>query len=182
MTVLAHALSTMLALAPPEGLVYEARLRLMGRPQPLKATLQVETIPALVTRNRVRRPRLGTWKLSLRGTPPDVSAPLLLARLERLLYLSGPVPGMAPLGRGQWTYHCPRPQSVTVRFVEVSRGLLALSRLDGVLTGLGFESVDLRLVRVHLPRKAGPVEAGTALIGTLQRQTQAPSQAEERID
>ncbi len=132
---------------------------------------------------RVPKPRWGTWRLEALDVPANQSVPLLLARLERLLYLAPPAATSQP-GSGTATLGRRRMRTWSLlggssaELVELRKGLLALSHLKGDFPDQGMKELDLRLESVnHTSRMVAP-QQGQALLDTLrQLRTTTPLQA-----
>ncbi|MBP1626315.1 MAG: hypothetical protein H6Q00_790 [Holophagaceae bacterium] len=175
----------------PEGLSYRIRLQFQGDSEPVEGRFRLVPTPVLRTRNRVKPPRMGGWRLeplsgSLRGVLP---------RAERLLYFAGPGPGTSPRGAviryGKrlchvWDVQIPIGTGVYAYLVEVKPGVLALAYLSGRFATGELHSVEMQLERVELRTHAAPAEEGTALLKTLAKLTAPPVEAitfaEERVE
>jgi hypothetical protein len=161
------------------ALHYRVKVQFKGDAAPTEARFVVEPTPVLVTRNRVQKPRLGGWRLEgVQKGPGTISMGALLARVERMLYLSGPAPGVVQrsiavrFGRRTcplWQVEAPAGLQVYAYLTEVRPGLLALSYLSGCFAHGDITSLELQLENFALAPGAGPAEEGLALLGTLQR-------------
>jgi hypothetical protein len=115
-------------------------LRLRGEEKPWETRFTVVPTPPIQSHNKVKKPRLGGWRLeSDRGQGTPNAHAFLLARAERLLYLSGPA-----------------PQTDLEPFV------LRFDKGD-------IQSIELHLEGIGLKPGIAPPEDGTALLTTLQR-------------
>lgn len=162
-----------------DGLRYLVVLHLRGEEKPWETRFTVLPTPPVQSHNKVKKPRLGGWRLEAdraQGTPNAHS--FLLARAERLLFLSGIVPQadpepfvlrFGPRSCPVWRVHVPKGVKASAYLAEVNPGLLALCDLSA-----SFEKGDIRAIELHLegiglrPGSAPP-EDGTALLTTLQR-------------
>lgn len=171
-------LALSLPAAAQEGLRYRMQVWMRGDAAPLEARFRLVATPGTVSRNKVKKPRMGGWRLETdrdQGTP--YAQALLLGRAERLLYLAGPAPQMRAqpiaLRFGSrslpvWSLETPRELHVSTALVEVAPQLLALCDLSA-----RFERGDLARVELHLEGldatgSLAPAEAGTVLLATLQ--------------
>lgn len=169
---------SLLAGGGPEGahLDYRLKVRLREGPAALDSGFRMVAMPALVTRNKVQRPRLGSWQiqpLAGRGAAPSAA---LLARALGLCYFSGPTPQAVPLTTGirlgsrwcrLWQVQTPPEVGAYVYLAEVAPGLLTLAYLSATLPEGDIRSLEIHLDRVALGRRAVPAEEGTALLNTL---------------
>jgi len=143
----------------------------------VEGRFRVVTTPALVTRNKVQRPRMGAWRiepLAGKGTAPS---PLLLARTLGLCYFSGPTAQVLPLATGitlgkrwcrLWQVQTPPELGAYVYLAEVAPNLLALAYLSATLPEGELRSLEIHLDGVTLGARVSPAEEGTALLKTLQ--------------
>jgi len=175
--------SLLMTAAPAERslgeLHYRVRIQLRGEVAPTDARFVLHPTPVLVTSNRVQKPRLGGWRLEgVQRSDGAFSMAAILARVERVLYLSGPAPGMVkrPIvvafgGRRcpLWQVQTPPTLPVYAYLAEVSPGLLTLSYLSGSFLRGDIASLEVQLEDFKLSPGAGPAEEGTALLATLQR-------------
>nr|WP_320133620.1 hypothetical protein [uncultured Holophaga sp.] len=162
------------------GLSYRLRLHFRGSPQAIVGRFRLVPTPALRTRNRVHPPRFGGWRLESRNASLSGG---VLARVERMLYLSGPAPGLKRRGAviryGRrlcpvWDLPTRAEEGVYAYLVEVEPGVLALSYLSGRFSGGDLQAVELQLEGVDLPRRIAPAEDGAVLLRTLPRMADAP--------
>lgn len=170
------------------GLRYKVQVRLRGETSPLETRFMLVPTPAKTTRNRVKKPRLGGWRLEAdrtHGTP--YAQPLLLARAERLLYLSGPSPqtSLEPYAIRFGNQACPvwkvdMPPGLKVHgyLVEVAPNLLALCDLSATFDRGEVATLELHLEGFRLRPGTAPPEEGTALLATLQRWSLKPGYEE----
>lgn len=157
---------------------YRACVRLVGQTEDHVIHFRLEPLPALVTRNKVKKPRLGRWRLVVLESPSGVAPGALMARLERLLYFAGPSLETTSLGHlglvgGReyrlWRVEVPKPVEVRVDLAELRKDLLVLRTLEGALPSMGVDRVNLELRRVHLGTPPAPAEGGGVLLATLRR-------------
>jgi len=181
--VLAFAAAVPAAAAEGAVLDYRLRLRTGDEAAPAVTTdlgFRLETLPPLVTRNRVKLPRLGGWRI---GPPPSGAAPppAMLMRILGLCYFSGPTEQAVPLdhsltlgGRRCRLWQVPPPPGVAayVYLAEVAPHLLALAYLSAVPPGGDPRSVEVHLTGLSLGPRTAPAEEGTALLKTLRRWAQ----------
>lgn len=168
----------LLAGGPDEAqLDYRLKARLREEPAEVDSGFRMVATPALVTRNKVKRPRMGRWQIEplARGGAP--ASPALLARALRLCYFSGPTPQAVPLATGMkfgnrwcrlWQVQTPPEVGAYVYLVEVAPGLLALAYLSATFPQGEVRSLEIHLSGMALGRRAAPAEEGTALLKTLQ--------------
>ena len=160
-----------------EGLRYRMQLWMRGEPTPTETRFRLVATEGTTSHNRVKKPRMGGWRLEAdrtQGTP--YSQALLLGRAERLLYLAGPSPQThaepIALRFGTrsvpvWSLEIPSGLQVSTVLVEVAPRLLALCDLSA-----RFERGDLARIELHLESLDGsgslaPAEDGTVLLTTL---------------
>jgi hypothetical protein len=158
-------------------LEYRLKFRLRDEPGMVESGFRMVATPALVTRSRVKRLRMGSWRiepLALGGAAPSSA---LLARALGLCYFSGPTAQAVPLETGMkfggrwcrlWQVRTPPEVGVYAYLVEVAPGLLALAYLSATLPDGDIRSLEIHLSGLSLPRRAVPAEEGTALLKTLQ--------------
>lgn len=167
----------------PEGLTYSLRVQFQGETETVEGRFRLVPTPVVRTRNRAKPLRMGGWRLE------PVSGPLrgVLARVEHLLYLSGPSfetsRRRAVIRYGKrlcpvWDIQVPSRGGVYAYLVEVKPGVLALSYLSGRFASGDLHSVELQLERVDLKPRTAPAEEGTVLLRTLARLTQSAKSPE----
>jgi hypothetical protein len=174
---LALAFAAPFAAAAPEGAVLDYRLRVRtgDAAAPVDLAFRLETLPALVTRNRLQQPRMGGWRI---GPAPSGAAPspAMLVRILGLCYFSGPGEQAVPLaqsltlgGRRCRLWQVPPPPGVAayIYLAEVAPHLLALAYLSAVPPGGDPRSVEVHLTGLSLGPRTAPAEEGTALLKTL---------------
>jgi hypothetical protein len=156
---------------------YRLKVRLRGDAAAVETAFRMVATPALATRGKVKRPRMGRWliePLAVRGATPS---PALLARVLNLCYFSGPTAQAVPLETGMtfagrwcrlWQVRTPPEVGAYVYLAEVAPGLLALAYLSATLPGGDVRSLEIHLSSLSLGRRAAPAEEGTALLRTLQ--------------
>lgn len=184
--LLALSLSAALPVAAQEGLRYRMQMWMRGDAAPMETRFRLVATEGTTSHNRVKKPRMGGWRLEAdraQGTP--YAQALLLGRAERLLYLAGPSPQThaepISLRFGNrslpvWSLEMPRDLHASTVLVEVAPGLLALSDLSA-----RFERGDLARIELHLESLDGtgaltPAEAGTVLLSTLRAWAQEARQ------
>lgn len=180
------------ALPKGSALRYHVKMRMRGEDAVLETNFLLMPTPARRSNNRVQKPRLGGWRLEAdraAGTP--FAQTMLLARAERLMYFSGPAPGLRPepygLRFGAKTYpvwEVPVPANVQgfASLLEVGKNTLVLC--DATVK---FDTGEVATLEVHLDAfnlKAGaaPPADGTALLSTLQQWSKAPLEGAGRLD
>ncbi len=174
---LAFLLACSLPAAAEDGLRYRFQVWMRGSAAPLETRFDLRPAPGTTSHNRVKRPRMAAWRLEAQrnqGTP--YAQAVLLARAERLLYLSGPAPQtrrepiLLRFGAQSlpvWSLQLPKGLDASGVMVEVAPGLLALCDLSA-----RFEQGDVARMELHLEglegtRALAPAEDGTALLSTL---------------
>ena len=186
---LALLLVLSLPAAAQEGLRYRMQVWMRGESAPMETRFRLLATEGTTSHNRVKKPRMGGWRLEAdrtQGTP--YSQALLLGRAERLLYLAGPSPQThaepIALRFGTrsvpvWSVEMPKELHASTVLVEVAPGLLALCDLSA-----RFEKGDLARIELHLESLDGtgslaPAEAGTVLLSTLRAWAQEARQDPE---
>jgi len=167
---------------------YRVKIQFRGESSVTDTRFVLHPTPVIVTQNRVQKPRLGGWRLEgAQRSDGAFSMAAVLARVERMLYLSGPAPGLLqrPIvvnfgGRRcpLWQVQSPAGLTVYAYLAEISPGLLTLSYLSGSFSKGDIASVELQLEDFRLAPGAGPAEDGTALLATLQRMAQEAGRPE----
>lgn len=176
-----------------EGTVlrYRAKLHLQGEAAPLETRFTLSLGPVAETANRKKLPRLAPWRLEAAQQAGGAPQALLLARLERFLYLSGPAPETeiqnlvvrySDRPCRVWKVKAPEGLTVYAYLVEVAPGLLALSHLSGQFERGDLKSVEIQLETLAVGPKAGPAELGQVLITTLRRLVEAPAAGSDSMD
>ena len=159
------------------GSVLEYQLKVQRRSEPVwvESRFRVITSPGLVVRQRVHRPRMGTWRIE---AEPGSGAPLgaaLLAKAASLMYFSGPVPGLVLRETGGkasgrlWQAPAPPGVAAYVYLTELAPNLLALSYLSASLRDGDVAGLEIHLLKAELGANPAPVEEGTVLLRTLGR-------------
>ena len=177
--VLALLLATGLSATAKDGLRYRFQVWMRGSAAPLETRFHLlPVIPGAPRRGRYRRSRMATWRLEAQrdqGTP--YAQALLLARAERLLYLSGPAPqthrepillSFGSRSLPVWSLQLPRGLDASGVMVEVAPGLLALCDLSARFPQGDVARLELHLEGVDGTGGLAPAEEGTALLSTLQ--------------
>lgn len=168
-----------LAAGTGEGAVldYRYRARLADQPTWVEGRFRVVTTPALAVQSRVKKPRMGEWRIEPLAAP-GAAAPSagLLVRALGLCYFAGPTDQTAPLDLTQafggrrcrlWKVTVPAVVGAYAYLAEVAPGLLALDYFSAVLPAGEVRSLELHLAGVALGARTVPVEDGTALLRTL---------------
>ncbi|WP_257306227.1 hypothetical protein [Geothrix campi] len=186
---LAFLLALSLPAAAQEGLRYRMQMWMRGEPAPLETRFRLVATEGTTSHNRVKKPRMGGWRLEADRTQGTAySQALLLGRAERLLYLAGPSPQThaepIALRFGArsvpiWSLEVPAGLHTSTVLVEVAPGLLALCDLSA-----RFEKGDLARIELHLEGLDGtgslaPAEDGTVLLSTLKAWAQEARQESE---
>lgn len=162
-----------------EGLRYLVVLHLRGEEKPWETRFTVLPTPPVQSHNKVKKPRLGGWRLEADRAQGTANAhSFLLARAERLLFLSGVVPQADPepfvLRFGArscpvWRLQVPKGVKAAAHLIEVHPGLLALCDLSAKFEKGDIKAIELHLEGIGLKPGTAPPEDGTALLTTLQR-------------
>lgn len=160
-----------------------------GEAHPMELHFRLLPTPARMTANKVHKPRLGGWRLETeRGQGSQLIPAWILARAERLLYVSGPTPHlqMEPwslmFGKqacSVWSVPVPSTLRASAYLVEIAPNLLALCDLQARFERGDIASLTLQLEAFGWRRGTSPPENGTALLGSLQRWAQQGSGSEE---
>lgn len=175
--VLAFLLLCSLPVVAQDGLRYHFQVWMRGSAVPMETRFHLRPAPGVVLRRHVHGPRMATWRLEAQrdqGTP--YAQAVLLARAERLLYLSGPAPQtrrepiLLRFGSRSlpvWSLQFPRGLDASGVMVEVAPNLLALCDLS-----VRFQQGEVARMELHLEgldgtRSLAPAEDGTALLSTL---------------
>lgn len=178
----------------PNGsaLRYHVKMRMRGEDAIMETNFLLMPTPARRSNNKVQKPRFGDWRLE---ADPAVGTPfaqtMLLARAERLMYLSGPVPLLRPepygLRFGEKTYRVwkvPVPANVQgfASLLEVGKNTFVLCN-----AAMKFDTGEVAMLEVHLEAfnlESGmaPPADGTALLSTLQQWSKAPHEGAGRLD
>lgn len=161
-----------------DGLRYRMQLWLRDEAQPLETRFRLVATAGTVSHNRVKRPRMGGWRLEAdRGQGTPYSQALLLGRAEQLLYLAGPSPQThaEPLALRfgtrslpVWSLSLPRGLNVSTALVEIGPRLLALCDLSARFEHGEVARVELHLEGLDATGDLAPAERGTVLLRTLQ--------------
>lgn len=165
---------------PGEGteLDYRLKVRLQEESAWVESGFRVVTTPALVTRNRVKKPRMGGWRVEPLPGVGEAPSAALLARVRSLLYFSGPSPQTAPRASSQtlgsrqcrlWQVQTPAGIAAYIYLAEVAPKLLALSYLSVTLDQGDIAAMEIHLVGVTPGSHPSPAQEGTTLLRTLQR-------------
>ena len=187
--LLALLLACTLPAAAGEGLRYRFQVWMRGGAAPLETRFNLLPAPGTVSHNRVKRPRMNTWRLEAqRGQGTPYAQALLLARAERLLYLSGPAPQtrrepialrFATRSLPVWSLQLPRGLDATGVLVEVAPNLLALCDFSVRFQRCEVARMELHLEELEDTHGLAPAERGTALLSTLGLWSHHPEGEEE---
>ena len=184
--VLALLLATGLSATAKDGLRYRFQLWMRGSAAPLETRFELSASPGTSRHHRAGKPGMGTWRLEAerdQGTP--YAQALLLARAERLLYLSGPAPQtrrepiLLRFGAQSlpvWSLRTPQNLDVSCAFVEVAPNLLAVCDLSVRFPQGDVARMDLHLEGLNGTHSLAPAEEGTALLSTLALWSHSPAQ------
>lgn len=173
------------------ALRYRAKLHLRGYDRPWETTFTLKLGPAVKSANRVQRPRLLPWHLEATQVPGGVPQALVLARLERLLYVAGPTEATEAqnliVHHGDrpcriWSVRVPRELGLYAYLVEVAPGLLVLTHLSGRPERGDWVSVEIQLETLALKGPLAPAEQGQNLLATLQKWASEPVRPVEASD
>ena len=186
-SMLALALPVLPLLASGPGgavLDYRLRVRLRSDTAALDTGFRVVTTPALVTGNRVKRLRLGAWRIEpLAGQGRTLPSRAVLARALGLCYFAGPTAQVVPLATGVrlnrhwcrlWQVQVPPEVGAYVYLLEVAPNLLALAYLSATLPEGDIRSMEIHLTGASLGSGTVPAEEGTRLLTTLQHWAAQP--------
>jgi hypothetical protein len=163
-----------------QGSVLDYRLKVRPKGETLwvEGHFRVVVAPALITGNRVKKPRMGAWRLEAvpgQGVPPTAS---LLARAARLMYFAGPSPQTTQLASSMtlgarhcrlWQAQAPPGVAAYVYLAEVAPNLLALSYLSASRDEGELAAMEIHLEKVELGPHPSAAEEGTTLLRTLRR-------------
>ena len=156
---------------------YRFTARLEGQAAPVDGGFRLVTTPALEVRSRVKRARMGGWRIeppALGGASP---APAILMRILSLCYFSGPTDQTVPLPTGMtighrwcriWQVRVPQEVGAYAYLAEVAPGLLTLAYFSAALPRGDVRSLEIHLTGAALGPRTAPAEEGTALLRTLQ--------------
>lgn len=156
---------------------YRLKVRTREEPAAVESAFRMVATPALSTRNRVHRPRMGSWQIEPLVLNGKVPTPAMLVRALGFCYFSGPAAQVVPLEQGMtigkrwcrlWQVQTPPGVGVYAYLAEVSPGLLALAYLSTAQPDGDLSSLEIHLSGVALGRRPVPAEEGTALLRTLQ--------------
>jgi len=170
-------------------LTYRVKLRMQGESAPIETRFSLIPLPVAATANRVKKSRMGAWRLEAQQAKASTfSQAMVLARVERMLFLSGPTSETLPQNLvvhfGEkpcrvWSAKIPSGVHVYAYLVEVAPGLLALSYLSGSFPGGDMASLELQLESFRLDSGVAPAEEGTALLHSLRRLAVASTSSSE---
>lgn len=170
---------------------YRAKLHLRGEAAPLETRFTLNLGPVAETANRKKLPRLAPWRLEAVQQVGGAPQALLLARIERFLYLSGPAPETeiqnlvvrySDRPCRVWKVKVPEGLAVYAYLVEVAPGLLALSHVSGQFERGDLTSAEIQLETLAVGPKAGPAELGQVLLTTLRRLAEVPAVGSDGVD
>jgi hypothetical protein len=170
---------------------YRATIRFRADQTPVVTRFVLMLTPVAATHNKVKKPRLGGWRIEAVQRKEDTFAYApVLARVEKLLYFSGPAPNLIqkPIfiryegKRCQvWQVRTPSTLPVYAYLVETVPGILALSYFSGSFDAGELASVELQLEGFELRPEVAPAENGMILLTTLQRLSMAIPEGEEVV-
>ncbi len=178
----------------PKGsaLRYHVRMRMRGEDTVMETNFLLMPTPARRSNNRVQKPRLGGWRLEAdRAVGTPFAQTMLLARAERLMYFSGPAPGLRPepygLRFGVKTYpvwEVPVPANVQgfASLLEVGKNTLVLCDATVRFDTGEVATLEVHLDAFNLKTGAAPPADGTALLSTMQQWSKAPLEGAGRLD
>jgi hypothetical protein len=196
-SILVLVFPAVLLAAGSEGAVLDYRIKVVAREgeAPQESAFRLVTTPALVTRNRVQKPRMGAWRIEPAGSGGPAPSAAQLARTLGLCYFSGPTTQVLPLPTGirlgrrwcrLWQVQTPRGVAAYAYLAEVAPDLLALTYLSAKLPEgdpRGPRALEIRLEGVSLGARVAPAEEGTALLRTLEHwSAPMPEPAPEAAD
>jgi len=170
---------------------YRMKVQFRWDSVPVEGRFRLVPTPVLVAHNRVQKPRLGGWRLEIVKPREGADLSEALARMDRMLYLSGPAPGMRPLNAYAglaghrsplWQVDTPKDLQVYAYLAEVHPGLLALSYLSGSFEHGDLVKIEVQLESSSLGPGVRPAENGMALLGALQRLAEAGGQGKDHLD
>jgi hypothetical protein len=175
----------------PEGAVLDYRLKVVAQEgaAPVESRFRLLTSPALVTRNKVQRPRMGVWRIEPLVRGGAAPSAFQLTRTLGLCYFSGPTAQAVPLPNGMrfggrwcrlWQVRTPAGVGAYAYLAEVAPNLLALAYLSATLPDgdpRGPRALELHLEGASLGARVAPAEEGTALLKTLDRWAAPPAPA-----
>jgi len=157
---------------------YKAKLKLSDHDQPVEIRFTVTIEHVLKTANRKKKPRFASWQLTaLQTNGENITINAMLARLERLLYISGPVPETIKTdiiikypGKScqLWKLKVPKLHYTYAYLAELTPHLLALSYLSCNFLIGNLQSAEIQLEDFNLGPNFQPPEFGQALLFTLQ--------------
>jgi len=169
------------ASSPDRGtgsLDYRVKMRMQGEAGTIETRFTLIPTSVAATANRVKKARMGAWRLEARQVSnATFSQAMVLARVERLLYFSGPTAQTErhnPVVRSGekpcriWTTTVPKGLSAYAYLAEVAPGLLALSYFSGTFLTGDVASLEIQLEGFRLDSTVAPSEAGTQLLRTLE--------------
>lgn len=169
------------AFAAPErgngSLEYRVKLRFRSDAAAIETRFTLVPTPIAATANRVKKARLGGWRLEApQPKEATFSLALVLARVERMLYFSGPEAQTHPrnvvVRFGDkpcriWSVDMPAGVSAYAYLAEVAPGLLALNYFSGSFAHGDLASLEIQLQGFQLDASAAPAEEGTVLLRSL---------------
>lgn len=173
-------------------LEYRVKLRMHGDVTPIETRFSLIPTPVASTANRVKKARMGAWRLEAHQPKnASFSQAMVLARVERMLFLSAPGPETIPqnivVRFGEkacrvWSAKIPPNVNVYAYLVEVAPGLLALNYLSGSFPGGDMATLEIQLESFRLEAGAAAAEEGTALLHSLRRLATASASPAEGAD
>jgi hypothetical protein len=162
---------------------YRYKVRLRDQGTATETAFRLVTTPPLEVRGKVKRPRLGGWRIEPLAAGRAAPPPAVLLRALSWCYFSGPDPQLVPLAEGVtygrrwcrlWQVQTPPGVGVYAYLAEVAPHLLALAYLSAAFPEGDVRALEFRLTGVSLGPGTVPAEEGTALLMTLMLRTSAP--------
>ncbi|MDP2876850.1 MAG: hypothetical protein Q8O00_11745 [Holophaga sp.] len=171
------------------SLDYRVKIRFQGDPNIVETRFSLIPTPVATTANRVKKARMGAWRLEAQQPKnAPFSQAMILARVERMLYFSGPteqtlrqnlVVRFGEKACRIWNVPAPKGVAAYAYLAEVAPGLLALSYFSGAFTSGDVASLEIQLEGFRLDPGAAPSEDGTQLLRSLQRLGLTPARDSE---
>lgn len=180
--------------APEPGmgsLQYRVKVRMQGEPDVIETRFVLVPTPVAITANHIKKARMGAWRLEAHQ-PKDAafSQAMVLARVERLLYFSGPtaqtlrqnmVVHFGEKACRIWAAAVPQGVPAYAYLAEVAPGLLALSYFSGSFSSGDMASLEIQLEGFQLKPGVAPSEDGTRLLQSLARLGSAQTGSSEGV-
>ncbi len=174
------------------SLDYRVKIRFQGESNVVETHFTLIPTPVATTANRVKKARMGAWRLEAQQPKNAAfSQAMVLARVERMLYFSGPTEQtlrqnlVVRLGEKAcriWMAPAPKGVAAHAYLAEVAPGLLALNYFSGAFTQGDVASLEIQLEGFRLDPGVAPSEDGTRLLRTLKRLGATPAEDSETKD